>query len=587
MPVTTIDALAEALPRMALVNAYGATETTSPTTMMPAGQTRAHADTVGVALPCAEIVVMDDAGREVDAGDDRRALDRRADGRSRLLGQRRRRPPRRSRAGFWHSGDLGSVDGEGYVRIFDRKKDMLNRGGFKVYSVEVENALMGYPGIVEAAIIARPCPVLGERVHAFVHAPGIARDDAALRAHCAARLADYKVPETITWSETPLPRNANGKLMKRLLRDTMLAADAGSSSPAPEDPTMTDATDLADRSAVELLRLYRSGAASPVEATRAVLARIERFNPALNAFCHVAAEDALAAARASEARWKQQTPCGALDGVPVSIKDLILVRGMPTLRGSRTIDPAQPWDVDAPVAARLREAGAVILGKTATPEFGCKGETNSPLTGITRNPWNPERTPGGSSGGTAAAIAAGMGPLSVGTDGAGSVRIPAAFCGNFGLKPSFGRVPAYPLSPFGSVAHLGPHAMSVADAALMMNVIKQPDARDWTSLPPDPSDYTPRPRRRHPRPAHRLVADARLRQERPPRSRRSGRCARWRVSRRSAPMSSASIPASTIRSTSRPGSGSPAPGRSGTASARRSRTSSTPTFAPRPCSARS
>jgi aspartyl-tRNA(Asn)/glutamyl-tRNA(Gln) amidotransferase subunit A len=252
---------------------------------------------------------------------------------------------------------------------------------------------------------------------------------------------------------------------------------------------MTDATDLADRSAVELLRLYRSGAASPVEATRAVLARIERFNPALNAFCHVAGDEALAAARASEARWRLQTPCGALDGVPVSIKDLILVRGMPTLRGSRTVDPAQPWDVDAPAAARLREAGAVILGKTTTPEFGCKAETNSPLTGITRNPWNPERTPGGSSGGTAAAIAAGMGPLSIGTDGAGSVRIPAAFCGNFGLKPSFGRVPAYPLSPFGSVAHLGPHALSVADAALLMNVIKQPDARDWTSLPPDSSDY--------------------------------------------------------------------------------------------------
>ncbi len=131
----------------------------------------------------------------------------------------------------------------------------------------------------------------------------------------------------------------------------------------------------------------------------------------------------------------------------------------------------------------------MIPGKTATPEFGCKGETNSPLTGITRNPWNLARTPGGSSGGTAAAIACGMGPLSVGTDGAGSVRIPAAFCGNFGLKPSFGRVPAYPLSPFGSVAHLGPHTMSVADAALLMNVIKRPDARDWTSLPADDSDY--------------------------------------------------------------------------------------------------
>jgi aspartyl-tRNA(Asn)/glutamyl-tRNA(Gln) amidotransferase subunit A len=145
--------------------------------------------------------------------------------------------------------------------------------------------------------------------------------------------------------------------------------------------------------------------------------------------------------------------------------------------------------VDAPASARLREAGAVLLGKTSTPEFGCKGETNSPRTGITRNPWDPTKTPGGSSGGSAAAVAAGMGPLSVGTDGAGSVRIPAAFCGNFGLKPSFGRVPAFPLSPFGSVAHLGPHTMSVRDAALMMTVLAQPDARDWTSLPPDGRDY--------------------------------------------------------------------------------------------------
>ena len=211
-------------------------------------------------------------------------------------------------------------------------------------------------------------------------------------------------------------------------------------------------TDLADCSATTLLRLYRSRQASPVEATAAVLARIERFNPVLNAFCHLAADEALAAARASEARWSRGGSTGELDGVPVSIKDLILVKGWPTLRGSRTVDPQQPWDVDAPVAARVREAGAVILGKTTTPEFGCKGETNSPLTGISRNPWNPEKTPGGSSGGTAAAVAAGMGPLSIGTDGAGSVRIPAAFCGNFGLKPSFGRVPAHPLSPMGTVS---------------------------------------------------------------------------------------------------------------------------------------
>jgi len=231
------------------------------------------------------------------------------------------------------------------------------------------------------------------------------------------------------------------------------------------------AQDLTQTPAHELLALYRSGQASPVEVTQAVLQRIGRINPKINAFCLVDEKAALASAQASAARWQAHrqhgTPVGALEGVPTSIKDLILTRGWPTLRGSRTIDPNQPWEVDAPATARLREAGAVLLGKTTTPEFGCKGETNSPATGITRNPWSLLHTPGGSSGGTA-----------------------AAFCGNVGLKPSFGRVPAYPLSPFGSVAHLGPHTMSVRDAALMMNVLKQPDARDWTSLPPDASDYT-------------------------------------------------------------------------------------------------
>lgn len=255
-----------------------------------------------------------------------------------------------------------------------------------------------------------------------------------------------------------------------------------------------NATDLTQCPGHELLQLYRSGQASPVEATQAVLARIERLNPQINAFCVVDPDAALASARASEARWQAHrssgAPVGELEGVPTTIKDLILTRGWPTLRGSRTIDPQQAWDVDAPATARLREAGAVLLGKTTTPEFGCKGETNSPATGITRNPWNTAHTPGGSSGGAAAAVAAGLGPLAVGTDGAGSVRIPAAFCGNVGLKPSFGRVPAYPLSPFGSVAHLGPHTMSVRDAALMMNVLKKPDARDWTSLPPESTDYT-------------------------------------------------------------------------------------------------
>jgi aspartyl-tRNA(Asn)/glutamyl-tRNA(Gln) amidotransferase subunit A len=248
-------------------------------------------------------------------------------------------------------------------------------------------------------------------------------------------------------------------------------------------------SDLTQCTAVELLAMYADGSASPVEATRAVLERIERVDPTLNAFCFLAPDEALAAAAASEVRWQRQEPVGPLDGVPASIKDLILTKGWPTRRGSHTVDPDQPWEVDAPATARLREAGAILIGKTTTPEFGCKGETNSELTGITRNPWDPTKTPGGSSGGSAAAVAAGLGPISIGSDGAGSVRIPAAFCGNVGFKPSFGRVPAYPLSPFGTVSHLGPHTMSVADSALMMSVLKRPDARDWTSLPPDDTDY--------------------------------------------------------------------------------------------------
>ena len=252
----------------------------------------------------------------------------------------------------------------------------------------------------------------------------------------------------------------------------------------------TSPTDLADCTATELARLYRAGAASPVEATRAVFARIDRLDRELNAFVCLDRAGAADAARGSQDRWTRGEPRGPLDGVPVSIKDLILTKGLPTLRGSFTIDAGTVWDVDAPATARLREAGAVILGKTTTPEFGCKGETNSPRSGITRNPWNPHKTAGGSSGGAAAAVASGMGPIAIGTDGAGSVRIPAAFCGCFGLKPSFGRVPAYPLSPFGSVAHLGPLTLDVRDAAAAMNVLKRPDARDWTSLPFDASDYS-------------------------------------------------------------------------------------------------
>jgi aspartyl-tRNA(Asn)/glutamyl-tRNA(Gln) amidotransferase subunit A len=247
--------------------------------------------------------------------------------------------------------------------------------------------------------------------------------------------------------------------------------------------------DIADLSAVELLGLYRRKRLSPVEATRAVLDRIAATDPAVNAFCLVDADAALAAAGASEQRWMSGRPCGLVDGVPASIKDLVLTRGWPTLRGSLTISPDQRWDEDAPVTARLREAGAILIGKTTTPEFGWKGVTDSPRTGITRNPWDPTKTPGGSSGGAAVAAALGMGALHVGTDGGGSVRIPAGFTGIVGFKPSFGRVPLYPASPFGTLSHVGPMTRSVADAALMLTVIARPDARDWYALPDDGHDY--------------------------------------------------------------------------------------------------
>ena len=250
--------------------------------------------------------------------------------------------------------------------------------------------------------------------------------------------------------------------------------------------------DLAFLSARELVARYRAGALSPVEAARATLERIAALRDGLNAYCLVDEQGALAAARASEARWRDGAPLGRLDGVPTSIKDIVLTRGWPTLRGSRTIDPDRDWADDAPPVARLREHGAVLLGKTTTPEFAMKGVTDSPLTGITRNPWNPDLTPGGSSGGAGAAVAAGMCALALGTDAGGSIRIPASFCGVFGLKPSWGRVPVWPPTPFGSFASTGPMTRSVADAALMLNVIAGPDARDWNALPHDGTDFAAR-----------------------------------------------------------------------------------------------
>ena len=235
--------------------------------------------------------------------------------------------------------------------------------------------------------------------------------------------------------------------------------------------------------ATELVAAYRAHEVSPVEVTQAALDAIEKGDSAINAWCLVDQESALKDARASEARWQLGQPQGLADGVPTSIKDLMLTRGWPTVRGSKLISPeSSDWTEDAPSVARLRENGAVLLGKVTSPEFGWKGVTHGPLTGITRNPWDHSKTSGGSSGGSAAAVAAGMGAWSVGTDGGGSVRIPASFTGVVGLKPTYGVIPLYPASPFGTLAHAGPLTRTVADAALMLDVLAAPDPRDWSAL---------------------------------------------------------------------------------------------------------
>jgi aspartyl-tRNA(Asn)/glutamyl-tRNA(Gln) amidotransferase subunit A len=252
--------------------------------------------------------------------------------------------------------------------------------------------------------------------------------------------------------------------------------------------------DTAFLPATRLLELYRSKELSPVAVIEETLRRLETYERALNAFVLYDPESALAVARASEARWQKGTPQGLLDGIPVAIKDTQLTRGWPRLVGSKTIDPNQKWLEDAPATARLRAANAIFFGKTTTPEFGWKPTTDSPLTGVTRNPWNLERTPGGSSGGSAAAVLAGICALAVGTDAGGSIRIPASFSGIFGLKPTFGRVAIYPPSAFGDVSHVGPMSRTVDDAALMLDAMKGPDSRDWYSLPDDGIAYRDRVR---------------------------------------------------------------------------------------------
>jgi aspartyl-tRNA(Asn)/glutamyl-tRNA(Gln) amidotransferase subunit A len=237
----------------------------------------------------------------------------------------------------------------------------------------------------------------------------------------------------------------------------------------------------------ELLARYRRKALSPVEVVRAVLDQIDRYNGIVNAYCYVDTDGALKRARDSEARWMAGAPKGLVDGVPVGIKDNILVAGMPARFGSR-LTSEMPSAHDAPAVARLREHGAILIGKTSMPEFGWKAVTDSPLTGVTRNPWDTRKTPGGSSGGAVAAAVLGMGAIHVGTDGGGSIRIPAAFSGCYGIKPTRARVPVWPDSPLGTLAHVGPLTRSVADAALALTIMATPDRRDvhgWISPAPD------------------------------------------------------------------------------------------------------
>jgi aspartyl-tRNA(Asn)/glutamyl-tRNA(Gln) amidotransferase subunit A len=241
---------------------------------------------------------------------------------------------------------------------------------------------------------------------------------------------------------------------------------------------------VADMTAIELLRRFRDRSLSPVEAAKAALARIRDYDGKVNAFTLVDEEFTLTCARRSENRYMRHGPMGLLDGVPTGVKDVFLTREWPTRKGSKTIDPAKNPKEDAPVVSALKRHGYVPVGKTTTPELGWKGVTDNPIDGVTRNPWDLERTPGGSSGGSAASVAMGMGPLALGTDAGGSIRIPAGFTGIVGHKPTQGRVPFWPPSPFGNLAHPGPMTWTVEDAALMMDVLTEPDGRDATLPPP-------------------------------------------------------------------------------------------------------
>lgn len=250
-----------------------------------------------------------------------------------------------------------------------------------------------------------------------------------------------------------------------------------------------DADALCWTPAIELARMVRTRQVSPLELTDAVLERIDRLNPRLNAYCTIVADQARQAAREAEAAVMRKDALGPLHGVPYSLKDLTPTRGIRTTMGSRIFEHHVPEE-DAALVERLRAAGGILLGKTNTPEFGCKPFTDNRIFGATRNPWALDRSCGGSSGGAAAAVAAGLGPLAEGSDLAGSIRHPAAWCGVVGFKPSQGRVPRYPSSAaWNPMSAHGPIARTVADAALMFSVMVGPDARDPLALPHTGEDW--------------------------------------------------------------------------------------------------
>ncbi|MFE2429407.1 amidase [Streptomyces sp. NPDC059373] len=244
-------------------------------------------------------------------------------------------------------------------------------------------------------------------------------------------------------------------------------------------------TELADVPAVQLVAGYAQKEFSPVEVIESVLARVEAYEPRLRATYALDAEGARKAAHASELRWRRGEPAGPLDGVPVTVKENIATQGTPVPLGTAATDLI-PAEADAPAAARLREGGAVIFTKTTMPDLGMLSSGASSFHHLSRNPWDLSRTPGGSSAGAGAAGAAGYGPLHLGTDIGGSVRLPAGWCGLVGLKPSYGRVPVHPPYPGRAI---GPLTRTVADAALLLSVVSAPDARDHTALPPTDTDW--------------------------------------------------------------------------------------------------